>query len=198
MKKYFPSLQYANVPNIITTFGLFFGIAACYFLVVERDLRSAIILLSVSMLMDLVDGLLAAKLKQQTLFGQYLDSLVDFFICCIVPVMAVYVFLEPNILTFIAAGFASACGLWRLAYFNVTAQEKRNYFTGMPVPGGALLTSMSIWLVVYYGFPAWICTLAFFLAGLMMTSYFKLEKYGIWQKALWGVGVAFVITVIVL
>jgi len=198
MRKYFPALQYANVPNLITTLGFAFGVAACYFMLVERDLRSTIILMSVSMLMDLIDGLLAAKLNQQSLFGQYLDSLVDFFICCVVPILAVYVFLEPNLLLVTAAVFAGACGLWRLAYFNVTAQEKRNYFTGMPVPGGALLTSMSIWLVVYYGFPVWICTIAFFLAGLMMTAYFKLEKYGIWQKALWGIGAAFVIAVIVL
>ena len=61
----------------------------------------------------------------------------------------------------------------------------------MPVPGGALIVSMAIWLVVQYGLPMWVCTLAFFLAGLMMVSFIKLEKYGLWQRAMWVLGLAF-------
>jgi len=195
MKKYFPSLEYMNIPNMVTTLGLVSGVTAGYFLV-EGSMRGAFLFLAFAMLMDLVDGFLAAKLNQQSRFGQYLDSLVDFFICCIMPGLLLLTFVENSALFVAAAAFVCICGLWRLAYFNVTAGEKRTYFTGMPVPGGALIGSMAMWLVVYYGFPAWVAAAAFFVAGLMMVAYIKLEKYGLWQKAMWAIGLAFAVLVV--
>ena len=190
MRKYFPALQYSNIPNAVTSLGLIFGVAACYFLSIG-SLRGTIICVSISMLMDLIDGLLAEKLKQQTRFGAYLDSFVDFFVCCIVPTLMVYVFVGSSLLLFCALAFFCICGMWRLAYFQVTSVEKRTYFTGLPVPGGALLVSIAIWAVVNFDLPAWLCTLAFFLTGLLMLSFFKLEKYGLWQKLMWALGLAF-------
>jgi len=195
MKKYFPVLQYVNAPNIITTFGLILGVAACFFLI-QGNLRGTIICLFSSMFMDLLDGFLAEKLNQKTKFGQYMDSLVDFFICCIMPMLMAFVFVGRGSLIFAAAAFYCACGLWRLAYFNhVTAAENRPYFTGLPVPGSSLLVGISIWLVVYYSFPSWICGAAFFVAGLLKISGIKLKKYGAWQKILWTVGLAFIVLV---
>ena len=191
MFKIFPALQYINVPNAITTIGLVFGVVACYFLSIG-SIRGAVVMVSVSMLLDLVDGLIAGKLNQQTRFGAYLDSFVDFFVCCLLPMLMVYIFVGASLPLIAAVTFFCICGMWRLAYYQVvTASEKRTYFTGMPVPGGALLVSMAVWLVVYYGFPVWVCTLVFFLTGLLMISYFRLEKYGLWQKAMWLVGLAF-------
>ena len=190
MRKYFPALQYSNIPNAVTSLGLIFGVAACYFLSIG-SLRGTIICVSVSMLMDLIDGLLAEKLNQQTRFGAYLDSFVDFFICCIVPILMVYTFVGSSVLLFSSMSFFCICGMWRLAYYQVTSVEKRTYFTGLPVPGGALFVSIAIWAVVNYGLPVWLCTLAFFLTGLLMLSFFRLEKYGLWQKLMWLLGLAF-------
>jgi len=169
MKKYFPVLQHVNIPNLITTLGLAFGVAGCYFLTIG-SLRGTILCLSFAALIDLVDGFLAGKLNQRTIFGQELDSLVDFFVCCIMPVLMMLVFVGNSILLICAALFACACGLWRLANYNITASEKRAYFTGLPVPGGAMLLAISIWLVTYYDFPTWFCALVFFLTGLLMVS----------------------------
>ena len=190
MKKYFPALQYSNIPNAITSLGLIFAVAACYFLSIG-SLRGTVVCVSISMLMDLVDGLLADKLSQQTRFGAYLDSFVDFFVCCVVPTMMVYTFIGSGALLFASLAFFCICGMWRLAYYQVTASEKRTYFTGLPVPGGALLVTISMWSVVRYAMPIWVCALAFFTTGLLMVSFFRLEKYGLWQKGMWLLGLAF-------
>ena len=191
---FFPVLQYMNVPNIITTVGLVFGIVACYFLV-SRNLQWALICLSFAMLMDLVDGFLAEKLNQQTQFGQYVDSLVDFFICCIVPIMLVFIFVGNYLVLFAALAFYCACGLWRLAYYNV--READNTFIGLPVPGAMLLVCMAVWSVVAYGFPSWLIYVVLFFCGLLMISFVRLQKYGLWQKALWVLGLVFFASVVV-
>ena len=194
MKKFFPVLEFINVPNLVTTAGLIFGLVACYY-IIEGDLRGTYICLFFSALLDSVDGFLAGKLNQKTRFGQYMDSLVDFFICCIMPVWMCIVFVGNDLPLTIAAVFYCVCGLWRLAYYNVTASENRSYFTGLPVPSGLLLTGMAIWLVVYQDITPWFCAAIFILAGLMMISSMRLEKYGLWQKALCLVGLGFFVMI---
>jgi len=196
MKKYFPVLQFINLPNSFTTLGLVFGVIACYF-INEGNLRGILICLSLASLMDLLDGFFAEKLNQQTTFGQQADSLVDFFICCIIPILVVYTFVGSGFWLMSGLVFYCICGLWRLAYYNVVAAEKRTYFTGLPVPGALLLVTMVIWVVVNYDFPVWFLTGSLYFAGLLMVSFFKLVKYGIWQKVLWVIGLFF-LTVVVL
>ena len=193
MKKFFPVLEFMNVPNVITTLGLVFGIAACYFLV-AGDLQGALICLSFSMLMDLCDGFFADRLNQQTQFGQYVDSLVDFFICCIIPILLVYTFVGSHLILVIALAFYCICGLWRLAYYNV--MENDGHFIGLPVPGAMLLVTMAIWSVLHYGSPGWLVYLALFVTGLLMVSFIKLQKYGIWQKVMWVLGLGFLAVII--
>ena len=188
MKKLFPVLEYFNIPNAITTVGLIFGIAACYFLI-EGNLQGALICLSFAMFMDLIDGYLAEKLNQQTEFGQYVDSLVDFFICCIIPILLIYLFVGSHFILAASLAFYCICGLWRLAYYN--AREADNTFIGLPVPGAMLLVIISVWSVVNFGAPSWLVYVVLFSAGLLMVSFIRLQKYGIWQKALWLVGVLF-------
>jgi len=193
MKKFFPVLQYMNIPNMITTVGLVFGIAACYFLLIEGSLRWALVCLSLAMFMDLVDGYVAEKLGQQTEFGQYVDTLVDFFICCIIPILLVYLFVGSHFVLLAALVFYVACGLWRLAYYN--AREADNFFVGLPVPGAMLLVIMAVWSVVYFYMPSWVVYAALVSAGFLMVSFVRLEKYGLWQKGLWVLGVLFFVMV---
>lgn len=188
MKKFFPVLQYINVPNSITTMGMLFGIAACYFLV-NGNLQGTLLCLSFSLVADFCDGFFAVKLKQETQFGVYVDSLVDFFICIIIPIWLVYIFVGSYPILVIVLAFYCICGLWRLAYYNL--KESDDHFIGLPVPGAMLFVSMSIWSVVYYGLSSWLIYGALFLTGLLMVSFIRLQKYGMWQKCLWVVGLVF-------
>ena len=193
--KLFPALGHFNVPNVITTFGLIFGIGACYFLVAQ-NFRAAMVCLFCAGVCDLVDGYFAAKLNQLSRFGQVLDSLVDFFICVIMPVWIVHSFVGDNWPARIGLVFYCICGLWRLAYYTITEADKS--FTGLPVPGAMMLVVMATWMIVYSGFPEWTLTVTFFVTGTLMLSAFKLKKYGKWQVIMGCVGLAFFIMVLLL
>jgi CDP-diacylglycerol--serine O-phosphatidyltransferase len=197
MKKYFPVLEYINIPNLITTMGLVFGIIACYF-VTAHSLKFAMLCMALAASMDLLDGFFASKLNQETRFGQYVDTLVDFFICCILPLFIVYTFMGASPVIFAGLIFYCGCGLWRLAYFDVLLAEKRNYFTGMPVPGGMLLVMMAVWSVVYFDLPHWMGMIVFFLTGFLMISHIRLDKYGLWQKLMGLAGVIFLIMILII
>ena len=195
MKKYFPVLQYVNIPNIITTLGLVFGILASYY-IVRGNFTEVVIALFFATSMDLIDGFFAGKLNQGTKFGQYVDSLVDFFICCIIPVWMALVFIGQYPITTAALVFFCIAGLWRLAYYNVV--EDTGYFTGLPVPGGGMLTIVTIWAAYQHSLPLWAAAAVFFAVGLLMVSYIRLKKYGLWQKALGVLGLVFLAVVIFL
>lgn len=198
--KFFPALRHLNIPNAITTLGMIFGIAACYFLT-QQDLQMAMVLLFCAGVMDLVDGFVATKLNQQTEFGQYVDTLVDFFICGIMPIWLVFDLLVSadnpifdNIIIVAGLIIYCMCALWRLAYYNIIEADK--YFTGLPVPGSMMVVSMSVWCVHTIGFPMWFSAAAFFIIGVLMISGIQLKKYGLWQKAMAAFSVLFLVLVI--
>ena len=196
MKKIFPALQYANIPNVITTLGLAFAVVGGFFMV-RGDLRATLISLSLAMLMDSLDGFAAGKLDRRTSFGESLDSLVDFFVCCMMPVLMVFTFIGSDITLIAAAAFYCICGMWRLSYFNVTAKERRSYFTGLPAPTASFIAAVTIWSTATFELPPWICAIAFGLTGLMMISGFKLEKNGLWRKLVLVAGFVFWIVIVV-
>jgi len=192
--KYFPALGNFNLPNVITTCGMIFGIAACYFLV-AGNFRTAMICLFCAGVCDLVDGWVANKLNQQSRFGQAIDSLVDFFICVIMPVWIVHGFMGDNWPMTIGLVFYCICGLWRLAYYNINEADKS--FTGLPVPGAMMLVVMATWSIIERGFSEWALVITFIVTGLLMISCIKLSKYGKWQVIMGLVGLAFFIMVLI-
>jgi len=194
LAKFFPALKHLNFPNIITTFGMVFGIFAAYHLT-QRDLRMAIIFLFFASVMDFIDGFVATKLKQQTEFGRYLDTLVDFFTCCIIPIWMVHDLLGNSPAIILALILYCICGLWRLAYYNIL--DSGGHFTGLPVPGAMMIVTISIWCVVMYEISLWVAVVTFAVVGLLMVSGIKLEKYGLWQKAFGLIGLVFLIVVAV-
>jgi phosphatidylserine synthase len=203
MKKFFPPLEYLNIPNIATTVGLVSGVVACFFML-QGNMLSTIFCLLLATFMDVIDGFLAKKLKQQTRFGEYMDLLTDFFVCCVVPVLMLYTFVSSeSVLIIAASAFYAVCGLWRLGYFiNVTSAEKQPHFTGMPVPGAMLFGIVVIWLfwrLTAGGIPvpSWVPALCFFALGGLMISSVKFKKYGFCQKGLIIFGLAFLVSIFV-
>ena len=194
MKKVFPALEYMNTPNFITTLGLALGVTACYFLT-ESNLKAIVLCLFIASFLDFLDGFVAMKTDCYTSFGQILDSLVDFFICCIIPAAAALVFLDAGVFLVATAAFYCACGLWRLAYYHITAAKNREYYTGLPVPGGMLIVIAALWAALQYGLPAWVLIAVFALTGLLMVSYIKIKKYGICQKTLCVLSLVFTVMV---
>jgi CDP-diacylglycerol--serine O-phosphatidyltransferase len=182
----FPALRHLNIPNAITTLGLVLGLFACYFLT-QGNLRMAIFLLFLAGLADLFDGFVAVKLNQQSEFGQYVDTLVDFFTCGIIPIWMVFDLLvegslpdsASNVIVVCALVFYCMCALWRLAYYNIIEADK--FFTGLPVPGAMMMVTISVYFVVVFDLSVLITAATMLVIGTMMISGVVLKKYGIWQ-----------------
>ncbi|MCL1878756.1 MAG: CDP-alcohol phosphatidyltransferase family protein [Defluviitaleaceae bacterium] len=196
----FPALKHLNIPNAITTFGMICGVFACFF-IVHGEFRMVAVFLTLAGLMDFVDGFVATKLNQQTTFGKYVDTLVDFFTCGIIPgflVIGMIVSdaapLHQNVIIVAAMLYYTSCALWRLAYYNIVEADK--YFVGLPVPGSMMMVTMSMWAVMRFAVPIYFSAAVFLTIGTLMVSGIKLPKYGLWQKIMSVMCVIFLILVL--
>ncbi len=141
------------VPNIITLIALCLGLTAIR-LAFEGRFEPAVIAIVAAAFLDGVDGRVARLLKGTSRFGAELDSLADFVNFGVTPALILYSFLlnELKALGWIAVlVFAIAMAL-RLARFNVMLDDphrpewKKNFFTGMPAPAGALTSMLPLYL----------------------------------------------------
>jgi CDP-diacylglycerol---serine O-phosphatidyltransferase len=141
------------VPNIITLIALCLGLTAIR-LAFEGRYEPAVIAIVAAAFLDGVDGRVARLLKGTSRFGAELDSLADFVNFGVTPALILYSFLlnELKALGWIAVlVFAIAMAL-RLARFNVMLDDphrpewKKNFFTGMPAPAGALTSMLPLYL----------------------------------------------------
>ena len=118
-----------------------------------RLLWDAILLLCAALVFDVVDGYWARRSRRQSLLGGDLDSLADIVSFGVAPAVLGFALglrggWDVAILTYFVA-----CGISRLARFNVTAAEltgetgKVKYFEGTPIP-----TSMAIVLLLAVAF----------------------------------------------
>ena len=100
-----------NIPNILS----FYRLTAIPFIVraifmLDKDLF--ILLLSINLITDILDGWIARRFKMETEFGARLDSLAD--IGTIVMAVMGMAFLEPGFMTEHAIAFGLIVGLYVL------------------------------------------------------------------------------------
>jgi CDP-diacylglycerol--serine O-phosphatidyltransferase len=113
-------------------------------------LTLAIALMLLSMFVDMLDGLIARRMKLESEFGKYLDSFCDVFTYLVLPLFILFQFGMRDALSITALFAYLACGLLRLSRFNIIGtieDESVVYHLGLLV----------IWshLVVVLAFPAW-------------------------------------------
>jgi CDP-diacylglycerol--serine O-phosphatidyltransferase len=141
------------VPNIITLIALCLGLTAIR-LAYEGRYEPAVIAIIVAAFLDGVDGRVARLLKGTSRFGAELDSLADFVNFGVTPALILYSFIlhELKAIGWISVlVFAIAMAL-RLARFNVMLDDpdrpewKKNFFTGMPAPAGAVTSLLPLYL----------------------------------------------------
>jgi CDP-diacylglycerol--serine O-phosphatidyltransferase len=108
----------------------------------------AFCLLPLALLLDIADGKIARQQNQHSLFGAELDSLADIVSFGVAPAVLAYGLgmrggLDVPILLFFVA-----CGISRLARYNITAAElaaagdKVKFFEGTPIPSSLLLVAV--------------------------------------------------------
>ena len=138
------------LPNALTLGGMFAG-----FYAIETAIRGHFSTASwavlVAMVFDGLDGFVARLTGSASRFGIELDSLSDLVAFGVAPAILIY---QASISPFgrvgmLAAFLYVACGAMRLARYNVQmVTAERKSFTGVPIPGAAVILST---FVIYAG-----------------------------------------------
>ncbi|HXY55611.1 MAG TPA: CDP-diacylglycerol--serine O-phosphatidyltransferase [Nitrospirota bacterium] len=145
---------------------------------------------------DILDGRIARWRQKTSAMGRELDSLADVISFGVAPAMLAYVCGMQGLYDRIILSYFVACGVSRLARYNVTAEalseggDKVRYFEGTPIPSSLLLVFLiwiaasngalreRLWLgeVKLLGFRLHPFTLLFALSGSLMISRLRIPK----------------------
>lgn len=108
----------------------------------------AFCLLPLALLLDIADGRIARRQNEHSLFGVELDSLADIVSFGVAPAVLAYgVGMRGGVDVPILLYFV-ACGISRLARYNITAAEiadagnKVTHFEGTPIPSSLILVAV--------------------------------------------------------
>ena len=180
---------------IATYLSLLLGLAGLYSAAQSEPL-DAMLCLMLAGLLDAFDGRIARTKKGRTdaekRFGIQIDSLNDL-VCFGVLPAAIGWSTGCQRLWFLATmSFFTLCALIRLAYFNVTEEERqdktnenRHYYLGLPVTSSAFAMPFFYLLALYAGRNAAIFyAIGAFLLGVLYISPLRIKKVGLRGVAL--------------
>jgi CDP-diacylglycerol---serine O-phosphatidyltransferase len=103
------------------------------------------LLVVAALVFDVMDGRIARRRHSASPLGRELDSLADVISFGVAPACLAYAVGMDGVLDVLALLYFAACGISRLARYNVTAEaahaagESVTYFEGTPIPTSALL-----------------------------------------------------------
>ena len=146
---------------------------------------------------DVLDGRIARWRQKHSVMGRELDSLADIISFGVAPAVIAYGCGMQGLYDRIVLTCFVACGVSRLARYNVTAEElsgdgdKVKYFEGTPIPTSLLLVMLMLWAatqgalhdslwfgqVVIAGFTLHPLVLIFAVSGSLMVSRIRFPKF---------------------
>jgi CDP-diacylglycerol--serine O-phosphatidyltransferase len=149
-----------------------------------------------ALIFDILDGRIARWRQKNSVMGRELDSLADVISFGVAPAVIAYGCGMQGLYDRIVLTCFVACGVSRLARYNVTADElsgdggKVKYFEGTPIPTSLLLVMLmflaawqdalgdSIWFgkVLIAGFTLHPLVLVFAVSGSLMVSRIRFPK----------------------
>ncbi len=149
-----------------------------------------------ALVFDVLDGRIARWRQKNSLLGRELDSLADIISFGVAPAVIAYGCGMQGLYDRIVLTSFVACGVSRLARYNVTAEElsgdagKVKYFEGTPIPTSLLLVLMLCWAasqgalhealwfgqVRIAGFILHPLVLVFAISGSLMVSRIRFPK----------------------
>ena len=145
---YHPSVLLTYLGLSLSLYGIFFG----------KSLAFSLILLLLAGLCDTFDGMVANSFERNDLekaFGVQIDSLADIISFGVFPIQ-IYLqyFGKEGIYSFALSILYLLAVVTRLAYFNASGGEKKDYFIGLAV-------TYSAFFIPFYG---------------LFSMYFSIEK----------------------
>ena len=153
-------------------------------------------LIPAALLFDVLDGRVARWRQQTSVMGRELDSLADVISFGVAPAAIAYGCGMQGLFDRVVLVFFVACGVSRLARYNVTAEalsdgsDKVSYFEGTPIPTSVVLVLVlalaawqgalaeRLWLgsVQIAGFTLHPLVLMFAVSGSLMVSRMRIPK----------------------
>jgi CDP-diacylglycerol--serine O-phosphatidyltransferase len=161
-----------------------------------KHLYFACALVLAALIFDILDGRIARWRQKTSTLGQELDSLSDVISFGVAPAMIAYGCGMQGLYDRIILVYFIACGVSRLARYNVTAEElsegtgKVKYFEGTPIPTSIVLVGImaaaawfgavreGLWFgeIRLLGFALHPLVLMFALSGSLMISRIRIPK----------------------
>ncbi|MBN1663199.1 MAG: CDP-diacylglycerol--serine O-phosphatidyltransferase [Deltaproteobacteria bacterium] len=149
-----------------------------------------------ALIFDVLDGRIARWRQKTSILGQELDSLADVISFGVAPAIIGYGCGMQGLYDRLVLVFFVACGVSRLARYNVTAETlsqgtgKVKYFEGTPIPTSILLIfilALAAWsgaihqdlwfgVITLAGFKLHPLVLMFAISGSLMISRFHIPK----------------------
>jgi len=153
-------------------------------------------MLFAALVFDVLDGRIARWRQKNSVMGRELDSLADVISFGVAPAVIAYGCGMQGLYDRIVLTYFVACGVSRLARYNVTAEAlsgdggKVKYFEGTPIPTSLLLVMLMFWAasqgalrdslwfgqVVLAGFTLHPMVLLFAVSGSLMVSRIQIPK----------------------
>lgn len=149
-----------------------------------------------ALIFDVLDGRIARWRQKTSSLGRELDSLADVISFGVAPAIIAYGCGMQGLYDRIVLAFFVACGVSRLARYNITAEtlsegtDKVKYFEGTPIPTSiflVLLLAVAAWSgavrenlwfgeVALLGFKLHPLVLLFAISGSLMISRLRIPK----------------------
>jgi CDP-diacylglycerol--serine O-phosphatidyltransferase len=201
-KKPFSLIREFHLADWFTLGNAICGTAALFSIIsyvqtsVVRHVYFACALVAAALLFDVVDGRVARWRDKSSVMGRELDSLADVISFGVAPAMIAYGLGMQGLYDRILLVYFVACGVSRLARYNVTAEElsggsgKVTFFEGTPIPTSFALVgilALATWLGAI-GEQLWLgelkfgghemhpLTLLFGVSGSLMISRIRIPK----------------------
>ncbi|MCZ7383289.1 MAG: CDP-diacylglycerol--serine O-phosphatidyltransferase [Candidatus Methanoperedens sp.] len=169
-------LKLIKPADVITLINALLGFASII-MTVWGQFDSALVLILIAVIADGADGAVARYFGFGVL-GANLDSLADVIAFGVAPALLAFVFLvHTGYIAGVFSGFFLACGILRLARFNVAG--KKDGFEGIPITAGGFVVALFLLIRDYVGYFDYVFILLLVILSLLMISnidYPKLKK----------------------
>ncbi len=189
-RKHFSLIRSFHLADLFTIANGFCGVGAIFkamtFLHTHdtRHIYMAALLIPLALLFDVLDGRIARWRHAASPMGRELDSLADVISFGVAPAAIAFAAGVNTRLDQAILLFFTACGLSRLARYNVTAESlsagkgKVEYFEGTPIPTSVVPLALlmlafhggNLYRVELFGVPWHAVALLFLVSGLLMIS----------------------------
>ena len=196
MIREFHLADWFTLANAVSGVGALFSMMSYLQTGATLHIYLACALVVVALAFDVVDGRVARWRQQTSALGRELDSLSDVISFGVAPAVIAYGCGMQGLYDRVVLAYFVACGVSRLARYNVTAealsegQGKVQYFEGTPIPTsvvlvgvmcyaaqqGALHANMWFGQVSVFGFIGHPLVLMFAVSGSLMVSRIRIPK----------------------